>query len=269
MSRPIAGLLLSVLVQCVSSGVARADEGAPPPPFETVRITGAFELARNVIAPRIARVREAAGVEIALHGATSREGLRALLAGETDIALISAPLNAVCEGDDELAAAVRASRLRPHLIGASELRVVVNAHLGVVDLDRDALARLFVGEVVNWAELGGPRIGVTILSAANGDGAEVSLRRHVLRGEALGEGARTLERSDFILRAIAGRAGAIGVVDAASLEGARNAVAVHTDIPLAQPAFLVVRPDADEATRRLIARSNAFFANLRSNGSST
>lgn len=226
---------------------------------EPIRIAGSATAAQTLVAPRLSVIEAIVGGPIALAATNSRDGLQALVDGHADLAVISASWTAVAARDEQLRSALRAASAEQHLIGASEARIVVNPRLTAHTLDQERIASIFRGEITSWAEIGGPDMPILVLAPPAGEGARVTLERHLLDGASMTDNVRVLARSKDVARAVEARINAIGIVDAADLSVGQGARPLTTQAGLGQPVFLVVTGEAKPAVRRLLARSNEVF----------
>lgn len=224
-----------------------------------IRIAGSSFIATSMVAPHMKDIEEVAGARVEIISTDSRAGLHALLRGDADVAMISAPLRAVAAGDDALGAAVSDGRFRAQLLGAGALEIAVNGRLAIPPLDREALMKIFTGEVRRWSELEGPDLPILIIAPPEGEGPRVSLKRYVLRGRPLADRVLVLDKATSIVRAIDSRVNAIGVVDADSLADAQHAAPIDLGRRISQPMFLVSLKETSEPVDRLMARTVDVF----------
>ncbi|MGH3391346.1 MAG: PstS family phosphate ABC transporter substrate-binding protein [Actinomadura sp.] len=75
------------------------------------------------------------------------------------------------------------TELRENSVAVSAFALVVNDQVDVKDLTVDQIRRIYGGDVLNWAELGGPDLPILLVSRDSNSGTRDVFRRHVLDGE--------------------------------------------------------------------------------------
>ena len=90
----------------------------------------------------------------------SGSGITAVAEGTCDIGLSSRPLK---DSEKELG-------LTETVLAYDGIVVIVNPANGVNDLDIETLAKIFVGEITNWSELGGEDMEIVLIGREAGSG---------------------------------------------------------------------------------------------------
>jgi phosphate transport system substrate-binding protein len=177
------------------------------------------------------------GVKVRVGRGGSGKGLKAVLAGEIDLAGLSRPLT-----PEE-----RALRPSVVIVGYDALGVFVNARSPVHALSREQLKAIFTGAVTSWKAVGGPDRPVVPCTERldSGRGTLESFRQLVLDGQAFGP-VRQLEDPADCLALVATNPDAIAPATTAfALPGVR-AVAIDglEPVPLhvRNGAYLLTRP---------------------------
>lgn len=125
---------------------------------ELLRYAGATTLQRSFM-PEAARIFQGeTGVRIRIDGGNSSPGIRALLAGEVDMA----------GSGRHLTAWERQQGLIEHFLGWDPVAIVVprDNHLG--NLSQEQLRGIFSGEIRNWRELGGRDEAIIVITPPKG-----------------------------------------------------------------------------------------------------
>ncbi|MBR8836850.1 MAG: substrate-binding domain-containing protein [Stigonema ocellatum SAG 48.90 = DSM 106950] len=113
---------------------------------------------------------------------SSNSGIRMVLDGQLDFAQSSRPLTA----EDYAIAKQRGFTLAQHQIGIDGIAVVVNPSLNVSGLTIDQLQQIYMGQITNWKQVGGPDLTITPLSLRPEDTdivlfpSSINLKRQVL-----------------------------------------------------------------------------------------
>ena len=90
----------------------------------------------------------------------SGSGITAVAEGTCDIGLSSRPLK---DSEKELG-------LTETVLAYDGIAVIVNSGNGVSDLDVETLAKIFIGEITNWSELGGEDMEIVLIGREAGSG---------------------------------------------------------------------------------------------------
>ncbi|MEH1944407.1 MAG: substrate-binding domain-containing protein [Nostoc sp.] len=90
----------------------------------------------------------------------SSSGIRMLLDGKLDFAQSSRPLT----DEEQAIARKRGFTLEQRQVGMDGIAVVVNPSLNVSGLTVDQLQKIYLGQITNWNQVGGPNLPITPLS---------------------------------------------------------------------------------------------------------
>jgi phosphate transport system substrate-binding protein len=159
---------------------------------ETLKIRGSAGLAAEVIGRYQDRIEELTGHKLNVIANSVDLGLLALLTGEADLAMISAPL-------DRIVASLRKSRpdlpfhlLREFHVAQGRVAFLVNPDNPVRSVSLAKLTQILSGQIGNWRELGGPDLPIHVISLRGG-----GMKRTI--EEALLDGQRMTPRSEIIV----------------------------------------------------------------------
>ncbi|MBI4966142.1 MAG: substrate-binding domain-containing protein [Desulfomonile tiedjei] len=146
---------------------------------KVIRIGGAGLLSDVVQTYADAYVKEAPSCSFVVTGGTTGLGFQRLTDGELDIAMVTRKITAEETKKTESMAVTLQSRF----IGHIGLAVITNIKNPVTELTMEQLAKIFRGDVVNWAEVGGPNEPVRVtVRAVPETGAGVLFQEKVLHG---------------------------------------------------------------------------------------
>ncbi|WP_193198498.1 PstS family phosphate ABC transporter substrate-binding protein [Nostoc sp. MG11] len=110
----------------------------------------------------------------------SSSGIRMLLNEQLDFAQSSRPLT-----DEERAAAKQVGfTLEQRQVGIDGVAVIVNPSLNVPGLTIDQLQQIYLGQITNWQQVGGPNIPITPFSQKPEDADTVIFSNSDLKGQA-------------------------------------------------------------------------------------
>lgn len=232
--RVILGTGLAACALTVAVLVAEPSGAAEGP----LRVQGSTTFNAAIFAAYRPAIERMAGAPLDIVANKSSWGLLALLEGRADLAMISAPLDA------EIAAA---RKLQPNLDYAplSEYRVLttriafaVNPSNPVKSLPVETITRLLSGQLVNWAEVGGPDMPVRVVAVKEGGGTVAAVRAQILGDAPLAAGAIRLESANHVLKVVAQELGAIGIAQLGLIRKA-GLHEIETDRPVEQPLSYV------------------------------
>lgn len=148
----------------------------PPPASaeEVLRYAGATTLQRSLM-PEAARTFQAdTGIRIQIEGGNTNPGIRALLAGEVDMA----------GAGRHLTAEEKSRGLVEHFIGWDVLAIVVQRTCPVEDLTLEQLRGIFSGEIRNWKDVGGRNEPIVVVTSPRGSGMRNAVQEMILKEKA-------------------------------------------------------------------------------------
>lgn len=167
----IAVLALALLAGCGSSAAPAAtaapaaDSAAPASeaPAElsgTVATDGSTSMEKVIGALGEAFMEQNKGVTFTYNPTGSGSGITAVGEGRCDIGLSSRALK-----DDE-----KASGLKETVLALDGIAVIVNPANPVSDLDVETIAKIYIGEITNWKEVGGNDAEIVLIGREAGSG---------------------------------------------------------------------------------------------------
>lgn len=174
---------LTVCVITLASIILVRDDTRPPIGCArgelTVTGSTAFEPALDELAQKYGKACEGATITVDPHGSTAgirelaERGARARQSGSPDLVVLS-------DGPKPSGF----PQLRGSRVAVSLFRLVVNDKVPLDNLSRDAIRRVYRGDINNWKRLGGPDLPVLLVSRdANSGTREVFQRRVLDRNE--------------------------------------------------------------------------------------
>lgn len=201
------GLLLTSLLAFTLAGCGSKNE--IPAPGDTlsgtVTASGSTALLPLVTAAGEIFQEQHARVTISVSGGGSFNGLAQVASGAVQIG------NSDVEATGDLAQGLIA-----HKVAVAPFVLIVHKDLPVESVSLDQLARILRGEITNWREVGGPDLGITIVSRQQSSGSRATIVATVLKGQ--GDVAKTAVVQDSngkVRNTVQYTPGAIGYVDAA------------------------------------------------------
>jgi len=145
-------------------------------------------------------------VGVAVTGGGSSIGINAFINGVTDICAASRPMRK-SEVDR---ARSRGSIANEIPVAIDGLAIVVNASNPIRSLTMDQVRRIFIGEITNWNQVGGPNLPIVTFSRDSNSGTYGFFQQNVLLNRNWGKGVRFLPATSEIAREVARTPGGVG-----------------------------------------------------------
>lgn len=89
------------------------------------------------------------------------------------------------------------------------MAAIVNPEIGVTDISKEDLIKVFTGEIKNWKELGGADVEITLVNRPDSSGTRATFVKYALDGATPAEGI-TEDSSSRVLQLVGETPGAIG-----------------------------------------------------------
>lgn len=155
------------------------------------------------------------GIAIEVTGGGSSIGINAFINGVTDICASSRPMRK-SEVDRARSRGAIANEIPVALDG---LAVVVNASNPISSLTMDQVRRIYIGQISNWSQLGGPNLPIVVLSRDSNSGTYGFFQERVLKNQNWGRGVRFMPSTAEEARETARTPGAIAYGGVAYFKG--------------------------------------------------
>lgn len=142
---------------------------------------------------------------IAVTGGGSSIGINAFINGVTDIAAASRPIRK-SEVDK---ARSRGSIAYEIPVALDGLAICVHASNPIKSLDVDQLRRIYIGQITNWSQVGGPSEPIVVFSRDSNSGTYGFFQQNVLKNQNWGRGVRFMPSTSEEAREVARTPGGI------------------------------------------------------------
>jgi phosphate transport system substrate-binding protein len=193
------------------------------------------------------------GKRVQVTGGGSGVGIAALINGTTDLATSSRSIK-----DQEVQAVKKKYGADAVATPVAKDGVAVYVHESnpVQELTQDQLKNIYMGDIVNWKDVGGKDAPIVIYSRENSSGTYVFFKEHVLGKEDFAAAAQTLPGTAAVVNAVARERNGIGYGGAAYAKGVKEVRFVAGDgkgylptaenvasgkYPLSRPLFVYSR----------------------------
>ncbi len=189
----------------------------------TLRVSGSTSLAGSLADLAAAYQAAHPYVLIDVRATDSAAGLRALSAGEADLAAVS--------WQDIKPAEAAGFNGAP--VALDGLALIVNPANRVAGLTLLQIKALYQGATLNWSALGGPDSEPIIISREDGSGTRAAFESLVMGGERVTLNALVMPESKAVVDYVAGHPAAIGYVTAAEADARVTVLRVEDAAPTA------------------------------------
>lgn len=185
-------------------------------------------------------------VSIAVTGGGSGMGIAALINGKTDIANSSRPMKS---SEIELAQE-RGVNPVATVFAVDALAILVNENLPIDTLRVEDVRRMFVGELTNWSEIGGPDQKISLYGRQSNSGTYVYFRDSILKQE-YAMSLKQMNGTAQIVEAIRNDPGGIGYVGVGYILDKSREISAGLQVPLLynQDPSLATSPVSESAIR--------------------
>ena len=213
MKRRIIALVAAVsmmtfgLVGCGSKSPKSADAAEQGKNVESAELNGTIKLAGSTSMEKLCEAMSESfmernpGVTVTVEYTGSGAGLESLAAGSVDIGNASRGLK-----DEE-----KASGVVENIVAIDGIAVITNKSCSIKDVTSKDLAKIYSGEITDWAELGGEEQPIIVIGREAGSGTRDAFEEllEVKDGCAY---AQELDSTGAVLAKVATTPGAIGYV---------------------------------------------------------
>ena len=195
------------LVGCGSESPQSADAAEQGKNEESVELNGTIKLAGSTSMEKLCEAMSESfmeknpGVTVTVEYTGSGAGLESLAAGSVDIGNASRGLK-----DEE-----KASGVVENIVAIDGIAVITNKSCSIKDVTSKDLAKIYSGEITDWAELGGEEQPIIVIGREAGSGTRDAFEE-LLEVKDVCAYAQELDSTGAVLAKVATTPGAIGYV---------------------------------------------------------
>ena len=213
MKRRIIAIMAAVsimtfgLVGCGSESPQSADTAEQGKNVESVELNGTIKLAGSTSMEKLCEamaesfMEKNPGVTVTVEYTGSGAGLESLAAGSVDIGNASRGLK-----DEE-----KASGEVENIVAIDGIAVITNKSCSIKDVTSKDLAKIYTGEITDWAELGGEEQPIIVIGREAGSGTRDAFEE-LLEVKDVCAYAQELDSTGAVLAKVGTTPGAIGYV---------------------------------------------------------
>lgn len=155
---------------------------------------------------------------IAVTGGGSSIGINAFINGVADVCASSRPMRK-SEVDRAKSRGAITNEIPVALDG---LAIAVHSSNPIKSLTMDEVRRIYIGQITNWNQLGGPNMPIVVYSRDSNSGTYGFFQLNVLKNQNWGKGVRFLPSTAEEVREVGRTPGGIGYGGIAYFKGAAN-----------------------------------------------
>lgn len=155
------------------------------------------------------------GGSVDVTGGGSSIGINAFINGVTDICASSRPMRK-SEVDK---ARSRGAVVNEIPVALDGLAIAVNSKNSVDSLTMDQVRRIYIGQISNWSQVGGPNENITVFSRDPNSGTYGFFQANVLKNQNWGKGVRFLPSTSEEVREVSRTEGGIAYGGVAYFKG--------------------------------------------------
>ena len=195
------------LVGCGSESPQSADAAEQGKNEESVELNGTIKLAGSTSMEKLCEAMSESfmeknpGVTVTVEYTGSGAGLESLAAGSVDIGDASRSLK-----DEE-----KTSGLVENIVAIDGIAVITNKSCSIKDVTSKDLAKIYTGEITDWAELGGEEQPIIVIGREAGSGTRDAFEE-LLEVKDVCAYAQELDSTGAVLAKVGTTPGAIGYV---------------------------------------------------------
>lgn len=195
------------------------------------------------------------GVNITVSMSGSGNGVRGLINGEIQVCTSSREMT-----PDEIAAA-RSRGVNPveHVIAIDGLAIVVHPSNPVEELSLAQVRDIYAGRITNWSAVGGPDMGIVVISRDTNSGTYESFEKLVMGEERITQSAEYVGSSGALRARVQETPAAIGYVGQGFLDDTVKALVIDGvlpeeeevrsgEYPIARPLYMYTNGEPEPGT---------------------
>lgn len=184
-------------------------------------------------------------VNITVSESGSGNGAKSLINGVCDVADMSRPMK-----DSEFkAAADKGIQPVAHVVALDGLPILVHPRNPVAQLTIDQVRKIYTGEITNWKDVGGPDLGIVVITRDTNSGTYETFEKMVMNKQKITEKAEYVGSNGAIRQRVQTTPSAIGYAGLGFVDKTVKALKVNGvypsaatvrsgEYPIARPLFM-------------------------------
>ena len=136
----------------------------------------------HIFENHIIQLEEETGLSLSIVASGSGRGVKALMSGEADMAMVSGSLTGALAA---LGISDREQEFYAVFIDNAYLSVGIHPDNQVNKLTKDQLVQVLTGDITHWSELGGEDVPIQVVIEVKGGGDRARIEEELLHGQAI------------------------------------------------------------------------------------
>jgi phosphate transport system substrate-binding protein len=239
-------LAITTLFAVWTSGVTAAE----------IRLHGAIPVVKQILKPIKTEVEKDSGTILAFVGNGTQNGIKDLVEGRAQIALLGATLEEVVPKLGKAVPNFDPTGFKSYFVGESPARLIVHPSNPVNTLSVAQASGLLSGTITNWKEVGGSSSPVVVVAGPSGSGARAVVENVLLKDSSLSRSTRVVPNLPQVTTVVKQLPSAIGIVIDNAITS--EVKVVQMDVKFSQQLFLLTKgePTGDIAkvVKAILAR---------------
>lgn len=223
---------------------------------QTFIVQGSTTFTHRVMEPYQAAIEASSGYQLTIVPNKSSLGLLALFEKRADFAMISGPLENEIEALKLTHPNLPFDRLRNFEILSTRMAFAVNQDNPVHQMTTDKMRGILLGEITNWADVGGRDLPIKVVQVREGGGVQASIESALLKGKGINVTDPILVQiSSQVVKIVEQLPGALGLSQL-SIVMKSNTVELKLDQPIEQHLDLITLGDPTPEMRKVITAAH-------------
>lgn len=232
---------LTVALLVVTTMTARAEPSK-------MMLSGSTTFQSRILEPAREAIRTATGIDIAVEGVGSGNGLKRLAEGSVPAAIVSSPLSGLLKN-----LGLPGDAYQEHEILRDDILPIINPNNPVERLTWEQLSNIFTAKVKNWKEVGGPDLEIIVITSHAKSATREVVLELVMKKQPYSPFAEPVNTTQKEMVKVAKRPGAIGAVSKGFVDAFPGKVKVVQTADISRPLSIVTKGDPTPEVARLIA----------------
>ena len=224
---------------------------------EPVRINGSTTMKSIIFNLHEEEIEVISGTELEVKGLGSSRGVKKLLQGEADMAIISAPLYKILEKNN---LTKHQDKLREHKVGETIVSFAVHKSNPISTLTQEQVKSILLGEITSWKGVDGDDKPIKIITEYSGGGIRTMVEQTLLSGKSIHQDAKALPKGNQIAYVAERFENAFAVLPYKSLIRS-NLKPLQTNIIIKQPLAFATLGNPTTEQLNIINTTKEIFMN--------
>jgi phosphate transport system substrate-binding protein len=226
---------------------------APLAIAQTLTLAGSTTFNNAVISFRQQKIESLTGLRLVVLPNKSDLGIKLLLEGRVDIAMISVALEPLVQAMRNASPSLPFDQLKSFEVDSAKVAFTVHPTNPVRSMTSAVIAKILLGQITNWKQVGGPDLAIRLVRVDSGAGIPLTLETQLLGGRPItAKDSIPVRISSQVAKIVEQEPGALGLTQATNVRG-HNVSVLAVDRSFSQQLSLVTLGNPTPAAASLIA----------------